>query len=349
MVPVGRLVVLRSTPKEDLLPTIAYLTWPALLAPVVAPTLGGWIVTVASWHWIFLINLPLGLVACLAAVRLVPRTSEPSPPPLDWRGLALTSGLLVSVLVGLELARPGGAPVLGAVLVGAGALLGVGAVGWLRRAPDPLLDLRALDVQTFRAANLDGSVYRMVISAVPFVIPLLLQVGFGWSAARSGLLLMALFIGNVGIKPLTTPMLRRFGFRAVLLGSIAGGSLALIGLAAVGPQTSVVLLALVLVVSGAFRSTGFSAYNSLQFADVGESDLGGANVLSATLQQVAGALGVAGGALLLRLGELVGGDTHGLVAYRTTFLVLAVLMVVPFWGAVRLPLAAGRHVTRPRR
>lgn len=348
MVPVGRLVVLRSTPKEDLLPTIAYLTWPGLLAPVVAPTLGGWLVTVASWHWIFLVNLPLGVLAFLAALRLVPRTSEPVPPPLDWRGLGLTTGVLVTVLVGLELA-PAGSPLLGTALLAVGVLLGVGAVRWLRRVRDPVLDLRGLSVPTFRAANVEGSVYRMVISAVPFVVPLLLQVGFGWSAARSGLLLMALFFGNVGIKPLTTPMLRRFGFRRVLEVSTGGGALVLLGLAAVGPATPLVLLAAVLVASGAFRSTGFSAYNSLQFADVDEADLRGANVLSATLQQVAATLGVAGGALLLRLGQLADPGPQGLLAYRATFVVLAAALLLPLRGATRLPRTVAQHVTGRRR
>ena len=348
MVPVGRLVVLRATPKADLLPTIAYLTWPALLAPVVAPSVGGWIVTVASWHWIFLINVPLGVVACLAAVRLVPRLTEDAPPPLDRCGLVLTTVVLLSVLLGLELARPGGSPVLGVALLVGGVLLGVGTVRWLRRAPHPVLDLDGLSVPTFRAANLEGSVYRAVISAVPFVVPLLLQVGFGWSPARAGLLLMALFAGNVGVKPFTTPLLRRFGFRQVLLGSIVGGSLALLALAALGPTTPVALLAGVLVVSGAFRSIGFSAYNSLQFADVDADRLRGANVLSSTLQQVAGALGVAAAALLLRFGQLADPDPQALLPYRAAFVVLAVGLLLPLWSAARLPRAVARHVTGGR-
>jgi EmrB/QacA subfamily drug resistance transporter len=351
MVPVGRLVVLRATPKEDLLPTIAYLTWPALLAPVVAPSLGGWVVTVASWHWIFLVNVPLGVLACAAAARLVPRSTEPAPPPLDVRGLALTTAVLVSVLVGLELVRPSSSPLLGAALLVAGALLGVAAVRWLRRTRDPVLDLDGLAVPSFRSANVEGGVYRAVISAVPFVVPLLLQVGFGWSAARAGLLLMALFVGNVGIKPLTTPLLRRFGFRGVLVWSVLGGAVVLAGLAFVGPSTPVPVLAAALVLSGALRSVGFSAYNSLAFADVDAEQLRGANVLSATLQQVAGALGVAVGALLLRLGQALGPDVpgaDGLVAYRVAFVALALLLLVPLRDAVRMPVAAGAQVTGRR-
>ncbi len=348
MVPVGRLVVLRSTARAELLPAIAYLTWPGLVAPVIAPSLGGWIVTAASWHWIFLINLPLGALAFIAAVRVVPPFSEPTVAPLDRRGFILTAGALVSVLVGLELIRPAGNPALAGVSLAVGALFLVAGVRWFRRAPNPLLDFTALRLASFRAGNVGGSVYRMVISAVPFLIPLLFQVGFGWSAAQAGLLLMALFVGNVGIKPLTTPVIRRYGFRTVLLVGVGGGLIALLALAWLGPDTPVPVIAAVLVVSGALRSVGFSAYNSLQFADVADAHLSGANVVSATMQQVATALGVSVAALLLRLGEVAADGPTDLVAYRVAFWALAALMIIPLAGAVRLPATAGHQVTGRR-
>ncbi len=344
MVPVGRLVVLRTTPKADLLPAIAYLTWPGLVAPVIAPSLGGWIVTVASWHWIFLVNLPLGLLAFVAAVRLVPSGRE-SVAPLDWRGLVLTTGGLVCLLVGLELVRPTGDPAWAGASLAVGAVFVVAAVWWFRRAVHPLLDFSALRLASFRAGNLDGSVYRMVISAVPFLVPLLFQVGFGWSPAQAGLVLMSLFVGNVGIKPLTSPVLRRFGFRAVLLAGVGGGLVALLALAAVRPSTPVLVTALVLGLSGALRSVGFSAYNSLQFADVPGAGLSAANVVSATSQQVAAALGISVGALLLRLGEVAADGPSDLVAYRVAFGALAGLMLIPLVGAIRLSASAGHQVT----
>src|SRR5215210_2040058 len=227
MVPVGRLVVLRATAKRDLLDATAYLTWPALLAPVLAPALGGWIVSVASWPWIFLINLPLGVVAFVVASRIVPQQQAPYVGPLDWVGFLLCAGFLSCLLAGVELVgvstRMG--PIGIVMVTAAGLALAVGSWWWLRRTAHPLLRFGALRKPSFRAGNVGGSVYRMVISAAPFLLPLMFQVGFGWSPVMAGGLVLLLFVGNVAIKPATSPLIRRLGFRAVLVASIAAGGL----------------------------------------------------------------------------------------------------------------------------
>ena len=348
MVPVGRLVVLRVTDKRDLLDAVAYLTWPALVAPVIAPALGGWITTVASWHWIFLINLPLGVLALVVAARIVPALDGKAVPPLDWAGFTLCAATLAALLIGLELLGPQqveGALIPTAVLVGAVALALLTAV-WFRRAPHPLLRFDALGQQSFRVSNVGGGVYRLVISAVPFLLPLLFQVGFGWSPVRAGLLVLLLFLGNVAIKPATSPLIRRFGFRSVLIGSIAGGLVVLVGLALVRPETPLPLTAGLLVLSGVFRSVGFSAYNSLQFADVDQAGMTDANTLASTLQQVAVGLGVALGAVVLRVVDLAAGPgTLGpVLPYAIAFAVLAALMVHPLVEALVLNRAAGDEV-----
>ncbi|HWI02072.1 MAG TPA: MFS transporter, partial [Propionibacteriaceae bacterium] len=226
MVPVGRLVVLRATAKRDLLDATAYLTWPALLAPVLAPALGGWIVSVASWPWIFLINVPLGMVAFVVASRIVPQETAPSIGPLDWVGFLLCAGFLLCLLVGMELvgASSSVGPTGIVAVTAAGLVLAVVSWLWLRRNTHPLLRFGPLRKPSFRAGNVGGSVYRMVISAAPFLLPLMFQVGFGWSPVLAGSLVLMLFLGNVGIKPATSPVIRRFGFRAVLIASIAGGA-----------------------------------------------------------------------------------------------------------------------------
>ncbi len=347
MVPVGRLVVLRVTDKRDLLDAIAYLTWPALVAPVIAPALGGWITTVASWHWIFLINAPLGVVALIVAWRIVPTLEGGHVPPLDWLGFTLCALTLAALLIGLELLGPqsGGALAPAGTLVGA-AVLGVVTALWLRRAAHPLLQFGAVRLQSFRVSNLSGGVYRMVISAVPFLLPLMFQVGFGWTPVRAGLLVLLLFLGNVAIKPATSPLIRRFGFRAVLIASIAGGLLAFTAIAFVGPGTPLWLIAPVLVLSGVFRSVGFSAYNSLQFADVDQPGMSAANTLASTLQQVAIGLGVALGAVVLRLVEVAAGPgvLGPVLPYGIAFGVLAALMLHPLIAAVALHRAAGNEV-----
>ncbi len=349
MVPVGRLAVLRVTAKADMIDAIAYLTWPALLAPVMAPLLGGWIVTIASWHWIFLINLPLGVLAFVVAARIVPPARN-AVASLDWLGFLLCAGTLASLMIGIELARPTAAGGVDPLVIGAAvavAVLGVAAWRWFRRTPHPLLRFGTLRVASFRVTNLGGSVYRMIISAVPFLLPLMLQVGFGWSAVRAGFFVLLLFAGNVLIKPATSPLLRRFGFRTVLVASILGGAAALVAVAFISPTTPSGVIASILVLSGVFRSVGFSAYNSLQFADIEPTDLAEANTLSSTLQQVAAGLGVAVGALLLGLSDqvvnpLVAGP---ITAYGLAFVLLAVIMMQPLVQALRLHRSAGQELT----
>jgi EmrB/QacA subfamily drug resistance transporter len=345
MVPVGRLAVLRAASKAEMIDAVAYLTWPALVAPVLAPLLGGWIVTVASWHWIFLINIPLGLVALVVSARVVPPTRS-AVPPLDWVGFTICAGFLISLLIGIEVARPtggGGVPPRLVIMVLATITFAVVGWSWFRRAPHPLLRFEALRVPTFRVTNAGGSVYRMIISAVPFLLPLMFQVGFGWSAVRAGFYVLLLFVGNVLIKPATSPLLRRFGFRSVLIASIIGGLLMLMAISLLRSTTSAALIAGVLVLSGVFRSTGFSAYNSLQFADIDPSDLADANTLSSALQQVAVGLGVAVGALLLRLSDhaVAAASDPPVTAYGLTFIVLAALMLQPLIHVVRLHRSAG--------
>ncbi|GAB7004833.1 hypothetical protein JCM18899A_23060 [Nocardioides sp. AN3] len=227
MVPVGRLAVLRGVDKADLLEVVAYLTWPALLAPVVAPAVGGIIADTAGWRWIFLINLPLGIAAVLAALRLVPATERSRPVPLDWLGLLLLAGALAGVVVaGQSIDATSTDWTAVAVALAATAVLGLLAVTRLRSARHPVLDVRPLAVHTFRVGNVGGGVYRLIISAAPYLLTLLLQAGFGWSATRAGLTVAALFIGNLAIKPVTTPVIRRFGFRAVIVwANVVGASI----------------------------------------------------------------------------------------------------------------------------
>ena len=345
MVPVGRLVVLRWTAKKDLLDVVAYLTWPALLAPVIAPALGGWILTVASWHWIFVINVPLGLVAVVAGARLVPVDRPSAVAPLDWVGFVLSAAVLVGLLVSLEVINPAGGLSAGFLIgIGVTAALAVLAGIWFRRAPHPLLRFDALRRRSFRVGNVSGGVYRLVINATPFLLPLMFQVGFGWSPLLAGVLVLTLFVGNVAIKPATSPLIRRLGFRAVLIGSIAGGAVVFGLIALLRPETPLVVIIALLVLSGIFRSIGFSAYNSLQFADIDADAMTDANTLSSTMQQVALGLGIAVAAVVLRVAEAALGDPGGAGPFRIAFVVLSLLMLYPLVDAIRLPHDSGDEV-----
>jgi EmrB/QacA subfamily drug resistance transporter len=360
MVPVGTLLVLRGTPKSDLLRATAYLVWPGLLAPVLAPLVGGALTTYLSWHWIFLINLPLGIAAFLAALRLVPAVPGDRNRRLDWLGLALTTAGVGTLVAGLELAsgQSGGSLAWPCILAGVLAL--AAAVLWMRRAAHPLFDLTVFGTRTFRATNSGGFIYRLTISAVPFLLPLMFQNGFGWSPLHAGVMVAAVFIGNIGIKPATTPLIRRFGFKPVLVFASLASAATFALCALLTRETPEPLVFALLVCSGAFRSIGFSAYASVQYADILPGQLTSANAVSATVVQLATGAGIAVGALLLRLFESdalassglggllsAGPAGSGVAAYRGAFLSIAVLMLVSTVDSLLLHRHAGAEVSRP--
>jgi EmrB/QacA subfamily drug resistance transporter len=350
MVPVGRLVVLRATSKAELIHAIAYLTWPALVAPIVAPLVGGVLSTYASWRWIFLLNVPPGLIALLLARRLVPNTKLEARRTLDWQGFALLGGGLAVSLYSVELISTAETEWLavGAGLVAGGLLLSL-AVRHLSRRPEPLVNLTILRVPTFRITVYGGSFFRVAVSAVPFLLPLMFQDAFGWTALKSGLLIMAVFVGNFAIKPLTTPILRRLGFRTVLLvtGVAAGVVAAACGLLTAGTPLAVV--AAVLFLSGVLRSVGFTAYNAIAFADVEAERMSDANTLSATIQQLTTGFGVAIGALALRLGlpvsTALGLSITATSAFNVAFLLLGAIAWISVIESVRLAPHSGTGVS----
>lgn len=336
MVPVGRLAVLRNSAKSDLVRAIALLTWPALAAPVVAPVLGGAIATVGSWRWIFLINIPLGVIGFLLALKLVRGGPVPSAGTLDWAGMLLVGGGIAAGLIALESIRVSGTDWLLVGACGTAAIVLLASALWhLLRTPAPLIHLSVLRVRTLRITVAAGSLYRMVITAVPFLLPLMFVLEFGWTPLQAGLVVAALFIGNLTIKPVTTPLMRRFGIRTVLIANGVASVGCFGALALVQPGVPVAVIAAILYLSGALRSIGFTAYNSLAFADVDGDELTHANTLNASVQELAAGLGIAFAALLVSL----------LASYPVTFLVLGGVLAVTLIESVRLPRAAGRHVT----
>ncbi len=347
MVPVGRLAVLRVTDRADLIRAIALLTWPALVAPVVAPLAGGIITTYATWHWIFLINVPLGIVAFVAALRLIPSEERETPPPLDWLGLALTcTGLGSLVYLGSLLAErdPGVLPTIGWGVAGAG-LIGL-AIAHQLRARHPLLDLRAMRIETFRLAHAGGSLFRLTVNAVPFLLPLLFQDVFGYSPLLSGALVLFVFVGNIAIKPATSALLRRFGFRAVIMAASAAAALTMLLMSLLTSATPLWLVIVLLTASGVARSTGFTAYNTIAFADVERVEMTDANTLASTLQQVAAGFGIAVGAVALRLGDSF---ASGSGSFAFAFAVLAALTALATVEALLLSRSAGENIRPARR
>ena len=350
MVPVGRLAVLRATPKPDLMRAMAILTWPALTAPVIAPPLGGLIVTAASWRWIFLINLPLGLFALWLAARVVPPERAGAPRRFDVLGFALVGLTLLALLAAVELM---GREAVDWRLVGAFAAaafaLGVPALRHLRRHPAAILRLDGFAVRSFAVCMRGGTLFRVAVGAVPFLLPLTFQVGFGLDAFRSGLLVLALFLGNLGMKPLTTAVLQRFGFRRVLVGDAVLASVAILALAALSPATPLPVTLLLLAFAGATRSMGLTTINTLAFAEVAPDAMAGANTLFNMFQQLGFGFGVALGALALRLAELwrpAGALQATPAEFRIAFALVSVAGLAAALDALRLPADVGAEVAR---
>jgi EmrB/QacA subfamily drug resistance transporter len=354
MVPVGRLTVLRVTPKRDLIRAIALLTWPALVAPIAAPFLGGLLTSFATWHWIFLINVPFGIVAFILAVRIMPALEETDQLAFDWLGLALSSfGLGALVYASALVSRAGFDIAQFAVVLGLGIVLLGLAVRHLLRAPRPFVDLRILKIETFRISNYGGSIYRLTINAVPFLLPLLFQDAFGWSPIQAGSVVLFLFVGNLAIKPATTWMLRRFGFRLVLIAANLAGIACMLAMAFLTAATPIVLTVCILFLSGVARSVGFTAYNTVGYADLEPAQMTGANVLGSTLQQVAAGFGVAVAGIALTIGyALIGtvpSDAAGVIApefpYQLAFFVIAALTIIPTVEAWLVSRTAGQTIT----
>jgi EmrB/QacA subfamily drug resistance transporter len=349
MVPVGRLVVLRQTPKEQLIGAIATLTWPALIAPVLGPPLGGLISDHANWRWIFYINLPLGLLALIFAWRLVPNTASQQRKPFDWPGFALAgSGLFCLLSFAELLSRPEASPLAVVALLVIGAGLLAFSVRHFNRVATPMIDLAPLKTATFAVTIWGGSLFRMGVSAVPFLVPIMFQVAFGYSALEAGGMLMAVFAGNLLMKPMTTSILRRFGFRRVLVVNGLVNAISIGLCAAVNPTMPLPVICAILFVGGMARSMQFTALNTIAFADVPQDRMSGANTLFSAVFQLAMGLGIALGAVSWRLGEAISGSADGIWPFRIAFLVVAAISLIGIFDSIRLEPDAGKNVSRPQ-
>jgi EmrB/QacA subfamily drug resistance transporter len=348
MTPVGRILVLRNASKSELLEATALITWPALFAPVIGPVLGGFITTALSWHWNFFINIPLGFVGFALVARCVPDTREADAKPLDWTGFMLTGIGLGAMLYGLErIAHPEDGLKPTFILLGAGLVAGWLAVRHLRQVRHPLLDLGAFRVQTFALSTLSaGTIFRVAINATPFLLPLLFQVGFGLSPVDAGVMILAYFLGNLGMKAVTTPTLRRFGFRRVLIVNGVIASLSIAACAAISPSTPWPLLVALMLVAGLSRSMQFTALNTLAFADIAVAQRSSAATLSSMLQQVAMLFGVAVAAAILNLSQIAREGTElDLADFRIAFLVIGAVGLVAAFRFLALEPGAGAEVS----
>ena len=348
MSPVGRFVVLRETPQNRIIEAIATITWPGLIAPVLGPPLGGFIVSHVSWHWIFLINVPLGAIGVWLMLRYIPYRAPTRQARFDTQGFILTALSLAALVEGLaELGERHGGRTWPLLLIAVGIAAGIAAVRHARRTPDPMLDLRALAVPTFALAVASvGFISRVAINASPFLLPLMFQIGFGMSPTQAGLMVLVYMAGNLLMKSATTPVLRRFGFRRVLTvnGALCTATLVACGLLA--PGHPMPLIYAVLLAAGMTRSMNFTTITTLAFADVNAEQRAGASALATMFQQVAMTLGVAFAAFALGASQMLrAAPSLGLADFRYVWFAIALLMGLATAGALRLDRAAGATIS----
>ncbi len=339
MVPVGRLILMRSVDKSQVIRVISYSVWPALAAPVVAPVVGGFIIAHASWHWIFLVNVPIGLIALLIGIKIVPRVPGGKVERLDWLGFygcALSLGLLV--LAAANLGSPHINLVSTLLLLVVGIGIGLPTIRHLRRSAEPLIDLSVLKIQTFHLNCTSGLLFRVAQNTPPFVLPLLFQDKFGWSAERAGGVLFFYMLGNLVFKVFTTPLMNKFRFKPLLLLSILLSAPLTLILGLIGSSIPFIWLTLLLLFAGGIRTIGMTLFNTITFADTNQEVMAHANTITNMVQQLASVIAVAIAVIALNLGRVLAGTQNQFTfAFSSAVLVLAISL----WNVTSLPGTAG--------
>ena len=347
MVPVGRLVILRSVPKVELISALAWLAVPALMGPVIGPLLGGFISTFASWRWIFWINIPIGIVGIILATRYIANIREEKLPPLDVKGFALSSIGLAGLAFGITNIGQGLFP---AEIVL--ALLAVGVAGcWLyvrhaRVTTRPLLDLNLLKIDTFYASVVGGFFFRIGLGAMPFLLPLFFQLGFGLSPFQSGLLTFASAVGAVAMRTAAAPIIHRFGFNRILVTNAVVSALFVAAVALFTAATPHAIVLAVLLAGGFFKSLQFTAINSIAYADIDDAAMSRATSFASVVQQLSLSGGVAMGALVLEIERMGRPDTRVVAEdFPLAFLLVGAIAASSALIFMRLPRGAGASLS----
>ncbi len=346
MVPVGRLIVLRNTPKEKLTQTIAYISWPGLSALVLGPPLGGLITTYATWRWIFFINLPIGIGAFILALLWIENYRAGDERPFDWLSFFLGSAASTGTVYAME--QLGGEAAhwqKPTAILAASLLCGLLAIAAARRnRAYSFIDLDSLRVKSYSLSVYGASAFRIAASVLPFLLPLMFQIAFGLSAFQSGLYLLALFAGDLSMKIFVIQVLQRFGFRRILVvnGLFTTASLALCAI--ISPTTPVLLILTILFVHGACRSMQFTCFTTLAYTEIPPARMSQANGFLSTIMQLSMGMGIAVGAVALRFAAHAhghSGTAPQLRDFHMAILIVAILSLLPVLDSLGLSTDAG--------
>lgn len=338
MLPVGRLAIVRTFPKSELLVAMNFVIIPALIGPLLGPTVGGLIVHWVSWRVIFFVNVPVGVVALLLAWRYMPDYHGDAPRPLDIKGLLLfgAGAALLSWL--LEIFGDHDLdPLVSIFLLLVAVALLVAYVWHARQVPYPLLNPNLFRIRTFRVSVVGGFITRLGMGGMPFLLPLLYQLGLGRPAWQSGLLMMPTAAAAMGMKLISVELLRRYGYRLVLIVNTVMIGITICCFALVTGETPVALIVLLGLIQGFFNSLQFSGMNSMAYADIDPGDSSMASTIAATFQQMSRSFGLAFGSLIAGwyLGDLPQTDQLAITrALHYSFLTLGgltILSSLSFW------------------
>jgi EmrB/QacA subfamily drug resistance transporter len=348
LLPVARIIVIASNPREDVVKAMMWVTLPALVGPIIGPPMAGAILSIASWPWIFLVNLPVGLLGMAAVMRLLPKMARPHPGPFDGLGFLLSATVIAAVMTLVEATGTSVALQFSAAVVAA-----AGAVAyWLhararvRKGAKPVLDLSLFRYPTVRASFVGGSFVRLGIGGTPYALALLLQSGLQWTPLKAGAMTIASAIGALFARSVGPTMIRWLGFRNALIASAVGVGVFSAAPALFTNATALTLMTIVLALSGVSRATQFSAVGALAFSDIPDEQISAVSTMSSVLQQITLSLGVTLAGLLLAVGQ--SGGQLQLNDFYLPFIVIGVLPLISAAMYLRLPANVAEHMSGRR-
>jgi EmrB/QacA subfamily drug resistance transporter len=348
MTPVARLVLVRATPRHQLVSAMAWLTVPGLIGPIMGPPFGGFLTTFLSWHWIFLINVPIGIAGVLLVGRFLPETQRNRPREIDMKGFFLAGPAFALFAFGTSvISLPALPPIVGVIATIVGVGIWIVYVRHALRTEYPLLDLRLFRLPYFRSAVVAGAAFRLGQGATPFLFPLMLQLIFGMTPFESGMVTFAGAVGAIIAKFFANWIFKAIGFKASLVVSTAISALGILVMGFYTPATPVPLILAILVFTGFWNSTFWTGSSVFVFADVDDKDAGQANVISQVLGQLTMAMGIAvGGGVLEATRTLRGGGALLLSDFHAAFFVVGAICAISTVLFLQLPANAGHELTR---